>query len=489
MENYLILPVIILASLLLSYVLAQDTRAGANRLFAAFMGSVILQGSWSLIRLTTSNESLAFFTTQTLGLTIALNQLLLMSLVLALFLPERYNQRTVRWLISLPYLVAIGTLLLDLLPGRSLWLVGMTPRSDGTFDLITRGTFNPLLIGLILGNLAPIVMLAAIAARHTERRMPAIILNAGCLVSLGIGFLPQTARLQILYVIGPVPIYLAFTWITLRYQIFRPSPIALETAIESLPEGVVFLDQQQRVLYANATAKRYLDLATTASAPSLAAVLEQANLRETQHVAAETGQRTRYVRDDESAQVIEGADVAVIGDRRDTRILMLRDISAEEQHMAALQAALGEVEIRAAEQNRLLGELTRQREAIRELSIPILPIASDIVVLPLVGALDAERLQQVQERALKAIERSRARQLILDITGVPVFDTLVARGIMNVVQAGQLLGAHVALVGVRPEVAQAIVSLGIRLDGIVTFATLQEAIAGGSHHGALPQRG
>jgi rsbT co-antagonist protein RsbR len=118
----------------------------------------------------------------------------------------------------------------------------------------------------------------------------------------------------------------------------------------------------------------------------------------------------------------------------------------------------------------------------------VLPVTHDTIVMPLVGALDTERLHQLQERALKAIEQMRARRLILDITGVPVFDTAVAQGVVQVVQAGQLLGASVALVGVRPEVAQTIVGLGLHLERIATFATLQEAIAAGGRRNVLYQK-
>jgi rsbT co-antagonist protein RsbR len=142
----------------------------------------------------------------------------------------------------------------------------------------------------------------------------------------------------------------------------------------------------------------------------------------------------------------------------------------------ALQSALAEVEQRAAEQARLLGENQQQREMIRDLSVPVLPISTATLVMPLVGTLDTQRLALVQEQALGAIERARARYLALDITGVPLVDSQVAQGLVGVVQAARLLGTEVVLVGVRPEVAQAIVGLGIDLRGIRTFSDLQSAI-------------
>ena len=123
-----------------------------------------------------------------------------------------------------------------------------------------------------------------------------------------------------------------------------------------------------------------------------------------------------------------------------------------------------------------LATIEEQRAVIRELSIPVIPIDERIMILPLVGALDSTRLQQIQVRALHAMERSSARYLVLDITGVPVIDSQVAQGLLRVVQATGLLGARVLLVGIRPEVAQAVVRLGLDLDELSTYRDLQSAL-------------
>jgi len=142
-----------------------------------------------------------------------------------------------------------------------------------------------------------------------------------------------------------------------------------------------------------------------------------------------------------------------------------------------LQQALDEVEAHARRQEQLLAENREQRETIREMSVPVLPISNSALVMPLVGTLDSERLQLLQEQALHTIERSPARTLILDITGVPIVDSQVAQGLIAVVQAARLLGTEVLLVGIRPEVAQAIVSLGLSLPGLRTYTDLQSVLS------------
>jgi rsbT co-antagonist protein RsbR len=147
------------------------------------------------------------------------------------------------------------------------------------------------------------------------------------------------------------------------------------------------------------------------------------------------------------------------------------------ERTADLEMALGNLEQRADDQQRLLDANRRQAAMIRELSVPVLPVTADTLVMPLVGALDDERLRMAQSEALERIEQSGARRLLLDITGVPVVDTFVAQGLIQTMQAARLLGADVALVGVRPEVAQAIVALGIDLGSIRTYADLHTALS------------
>jgi rsbT co-antagonist protein RsbR len=143
---------------------------------------------------------------------------------------------------------------------------------------------------------------------------------------------------------------------------------------------------------------------------------------------------------------------------------------------AELQRLVDEVRLREAEQARLLAENSQQRDAIRELSMPVLPLQRGTLAMPLIGALDTTRLRDLQERALAAIQRVSARRLLLDITGVPIVDTQVAQGLIEVVQAARLLGTEVLLVGIRPEVAQTIVGLGLDLRGVRTYSDIQTAL-------------
>jgi rsbT co-antagonist protein RsbR len=121
-------------------------------------------------------------------------------------------------------------------------------------------------------------------------------------------------------------------------------------------------------------------------------------------------------------------------------------------------------------------QLEGQRQTIRELSTPILPVHEGVLVLPLVGAVDSNRATQVMETLLEAIAAYQADMVIIDITGVPVVDTSVANYILQAARAAKLVGASVILVGIGSEIAQTIVHLGVDLSDIMTLANLQEGL-------------
>jgi len=128
--------------------------------------------------------------------------------------------------------------------------------------------------------------------------------------------------------------------------------------------------------------------------------------------------------------------------------------------------------------------IAAQQAALRELSTPLIPILDGVVAMPLIGAIDSARAQQIMETLLEGIGEKRASIAILDITGVRVVDTQVANALIRTAQAAQLLGARVILTGITPEVAQTLVQLGIDLRSVATRSTLQSGIAY-----ALAQRG
>jgi PAS domain S-box-containing protein len=117
------------------------------------------------------------------------------------------------------------------------------------------------------------------------------------------------------------------------------------------------------------------------------------------------------------------------------------------------------------------------RRSLANSSMPLIPISDEIVVMPLIGVIDAQRAQQVMTTLLSGIVKHRAQVAILDITGIAMVDTQVANGLIQAARAASLLGAQVVTTGIRPEVAEALVELGADLSAMVTRSTLQSGIA------------
>lgn len=121
--------------------------------------------------------------------------------------------------------------------------------------------------------------------------------------------------------------------------------------------------------------------------------------------------------------------------------------------------------------------INRQQQEMMELSTPVVSLWEGILALPLIGTLDSARTQVVMESLLQRIVDSGASIAIIDITGVPTVDTLVAQHLLKTVAAIRLMGADCVISGVRPQIAQTIVHLGVDLAGVITKANLADALS------------
>ena len=115
-----------------------------------------------------------------------------------------------------------------------------------------------------------------------------------------------------------------------------------------------------------------------------------------------------------------------------------------------------------------------QRVALQELSAPLIPVMENITIMPLIGTVDTERAKLIMENLLDGVIRHNSEVVLMDITGVPVVDTMVAHHIIQAAEAVRLVGSTCILVGIRPEIAQTIVTLGIDLTKFPTKSSLKK---------------
>jgi anti-anti-sigma factor len=171
---------------------------------------------------------------------------------------------------------------------------------------------------------------------------------------------------------------------------------------------------------------------------------------------------------------LAGAFGQMVDDLRSSRAAV-----AQQQQM--LETRVSE---RTADLEHTLAELRESANAreqlsatVRGLSNPIMPVLDGILVVPLIGVIDTQRAAMLMETLLRGIEHHRASVVILDVTGVPIIDTQVARTLLDAAGAVKLLGTKTILVGLRPELAQTIVGLGLDLSGLNTQADLQSGVS------------
>jgi PAS domain S-box-containing protein len=158
--------------------------------------------------------------------------------------------------------------------------------------------------------------------------------------------------------------------------------------------------------------------------------------------------------------------------------LPMRDSDGRIRHIINTWDDITAQKLREREEREQQDAIIEQQAAtLAELSTPLLAISESTVIMPIIGAVDSGRAHKMTEALLTGIASTRARVAILDITGVPVVDTQVANAFVQSAQAMQLLGATVILTGIRPEVAQTLVGMGVDLQGIVTRGTLRDGIA------------
>lgn len=140
------------------------------------------------------------------------------------------------------------------------------------------------------------------------------------------------------------------------------------------------------------------------------------------------------------------------------------------------RGTIGELEASRDELAEKLATIERQRAAIRDMSTPVVELWDDVLALPVVGHIDAQRAEDMTGELLERVTRSRARCVIIDITGVDTVDAGTAGHFLRVIAATRLVGAFCVITGVSPQIAGALVGLGVDLSGVRTLATLKDGL-------------
>jgi anti-anti-sigma regulatory factor len=166
-----------------------------------------------------------------------------------------------------------------------------------------------------------------------------------------------------------------------------------------------------------------------------------------------------------------------------SRLILETALRAARANAERAEQALAERQQQAAVLERQAATLTQQNDQQRELlalvstlETPTISLAQDVLLIPIVGFLDSRRIQSLTERALSSVYKQRCRLVILDIAGVPTFDTAVAQALITTVQSIRLLGSNVIITGISASGASSLTSLGVAMEGIGIARSPQEAL-------------
>jgi rsbT co-antagonist protein RsbR len=495
MEEALLIIAIFAQVGLASYILFQNPRSQVNRLFAWTMVVYTATTFAGLLRSVASVPGTAadMMVFSTLAAYVWTGTFMGLS-ILAVFYAQAFQKHRF-WLLYLPVgvgvLLTIGVLIYyGSLPNKT-EIVQLIPGTDLFEAHRERFAVRTWGMGYVaLWTVATFALLVNAAIRRKGgERQSAILLAVLVLLPL-VGGLSSQMLPGSLRISGPTlssaVLSIAFAYVVIRFRLFSTQELATELALDNLLDGMLVLGTDQIVLNCNARAVALLGLSRRAIVNQrIDNVLSHAALpgEAWRELWAELQRGQGASR--EARYVIEGAEHIVVNQVMPIRdapgnvrgyVWLVRDVTelrhSQEQIEARnqeLQAALDELQDTSQVQGRLL-------DTIRTLSAPAVPIMQGIIVMPLSGQIDSERARRILGNLLGSIGDNDAKIAILDITGVPVVDTAVAQYLIQAARAASLMGCRPLLVGIRPEIAQVIVELGIDMSGLVTFSDLQSGV-------------
>ncbi len=481
LSSLLALAIIIFQTMLVTFITVRSRDRFASRIFIGFSIVLISMIGGVLLRDVASTPTAAYVSLGLSTVMLAYYFTLLLLLLSALFVPQWWEgpallQRPIFW-ISLPYFLIAIAISLDLLGGLGFVVNGI--RFEDVYRLNYVHSTGQVLI--LLGAIGQLVLLAMVGfaffdPRHRQVR-PAIVLLALCfLFSFVMGALtPRLGRTgNLITQIQIFPMVGALGYLVLGTGLFSPTRAALDMALGALREAIAVTDASGAIVFANPSARRLgLQVNQPLDAYFGFHVGEVLAGRASDDDRIAFGLRTaeRYL------EVV----IVPIRDPRDEHqgaLVLVRDVSEAARYQSLLETERARLAATLADLQDARQQEERLVATVRSLSLPLIPVLPGVLVMPLIGEFRGARMNEFLDALLQGIETRRASTVMLDITGVTRLDAEGAHGLMTGIRAAALLGARCVLVGVQPEVAQALIATGVTLSDVPTAATLEQAVVG-----------
>lgn len=248
----------------------------------------------------------------------------------------------------------------------------------------------------------------------------------------------------------------------------RDSDAQLQAVIDNIVDGIITIDARGKIESFNPAAERMFGYAAKEVIGKNVNMLMPAPYHQ-EH----DGYLANYMKTGQAKIIGIGREVS--GRRQDGQIFPI-DLAVSEMRLGKVRKFVGIVRD-MTERNQAVDLIAQQSQALLELSTPVIEVWEGIVLLPLIGVVDSLRAQQIIETLLESIVRKEAQVAIVDVTGVPVMDTMVAQNLIKTVNAAGMLGANTIITGISPEISQTLVKLNVDFALIRTCGTLRAAVA------------
>ncbi|MFQ3662758.1 MAG: STAS domain-containing protein [Chloroflexaceae bacterium] len=471
--------IIIVQTALVTLVTVRSRDQVASRLFLYFSVVLILMISGLLLRDAARTPEEAYVS---LGLATTMLGYyfgLLMLLFSALFTPQWWEgrwllQRPIFW-IGLPYFLIATSIGIDVVGRFGLVIAGV--RFDDIYRLtFVRPTGMILTILAAIGRLALLITMAVVFFDPRQRRVRIAtgLLTLSLILSLVIDSLtPRLGQIgNVLTQIQILPMVATLSYLVLGTRLFSPTRAALDMALGALREAIAVTDATGAITFANSSAQ-HLGLQVGQPLDARFGPQVQAALAE----CASDSERIAFgFRTSEHYLEVVTAPVRDSRDEYRGALVLVRDVTETARYQSLLETERTRLADTIADLQRAQQQEKRLVATVRSLSTPLIPVLPGVLVMPLIGDFNGARMREFLEALLQGIETRRATTVMLDATGLAQLDAEGAQGLLTAMRAAALLGARCVLVGVQPDVAQALVATGVTLSEVPTAATLEQAV-------------
>ncbi len=473
---------LIIETMLATFVALHAWNHRPARWFVFLVASIALLNISSFARHWAADERSVYISLVSIILLLIVFETLMLVLLSTLFVPQWWQgSRPIIW-ISLPYIIVFIVTAIDLVGGIGLFIAGIT-RTDNNYRLLLVYPGADILSGLFfLSLLVHLGILLVAFARQPDTRRTISLLLVSLIVSIIMSYFARSMSIvgALTLPTSTVLLLIALAYAVLRTRLLVPIQVALDLALQAMDEAVTVLDEQGHVVYANARAREWGLDEDQSVITALAAIGTGIDSMRDGLSATTTALSTwKQVGTLTLNQRRVTLTTSAVIDHRGTPqgvLLMGRDITETEQYTQQLEQEQQRLALTVRQLEAEKHERSQLEAVVRQLSLPLIPVIEGVVVLPLIGNFDQERAEDFTQVLLGGIQQYRAHLVLIDITGILMLDTTSATALLRGIQGAALLGTRCMLVGIRPEIAEALVALGLPLDTFATAATLAQGL-------------